>query len=471
MTTSRTPRRGRRWGIRGQLTALAAVVVTVPLLCGAALLTGLLDWALTRSLVTSAANEADRLAEIINAESPQEVVTNHEVTPGMWMQLLDATGTVVAAWPTSMSEPCTAARPAPGGRVVEGVLPWWTPPADRERDVVVATGFVHAGQPHVVVVGTSQAWQLEAAWTAASLLLAGIPVLMTGTALAAWWVTGRALGPVVRIREQVERITLQNLSRRVPAPPADDEVGRLAVTMNAMLARLEASQRSQARFVADASHELRSPLTTLTGALEIARSADDDRTWRELEPLMTSETERLSKLVADLLLLSRTDEGGLVLRVTDVDLDDLAWDEVRRLREAGRVRVIGDITVARVAGDALALSQVLRNLCDNAARHAHSEVRVHVHPDADGGATIEVADDGDGIPEEDRGRVFERFVRLDDSRSRDRGGSGLGLPIVAQATRAHGGTVELGTSETGGAKFTVHLPARPHHPPHLPAAT
>lgn len=451
----------RHWGIRRQLTALASVIVMVPLVIGALLLAAVLDWTLTKSLVGATVDESNRLVEIVRHDSVSELTEHEEVAHGMWIQLLDHRGRVVEASPQAGGAPRSSALPAPGETTVEGVLPWWTPPADRDRDIVVATGFLRGDRPYVLLVGTSQAWQLEATWTATVLLLLGIPVLMLGTAVAAWWVTGRALRPVVRIREQVERITLQNLSRRVPTPRSRDEVGRLAVTMNDMLARLEASQQSQARFVADASHELRSPLTTIAGALEIARGADDDRTWRELEPLMTSETERLTKLVRDLLLLTRTDEGGLALQVADVDLDDLASAEVRRLREAGQVQVTPDIVATRVAGDPFALSQVLRNLVDNAARHAHGHVWVRVRPDLTGGALVVVADDGDGIAEADRPRVFERFVRLDDSRSRDLGGSGLGLPIVAQVARAHGGSVEVDESPAGGARFTVKLPARP----------
>ena len=226
-----------------------------------------------------------------------------------------------------------------------------------------------------------------------------------------------------------------------------------------MLDRLQLAQRSQRSFVSDASHELRSPVATLSGAIEIASMADDLATWREMSGLMGSEVRRLDELVQGLLALSRADDSGLTLSKQDVDLDDLAEAEVARLRSSATREVTADVHPARLVADASLLRQILVNLGDNAMRHADSMVRVSVRQEPDGGAVLRVDDDGAGIAEEDRSRVFDRFVRLQESRNRDEGGSGLGLAIVAQIVRAHRGRIEVVDSDLGGAGFVVQLPA------------
>ena len=178
-----------------------------------------------------------------------------------------------------------------------------------------------------------------------------------------------------------------------------------------------------------------------------------------LVPLAREETDRLQGLVSGLLRLARADAAGALLPVSDVDLDDLALAEVTRLRATSGLTIRAEVHPVRVLGDAGALAQVVRNLADNAVRHARTTVAIGVRFS---GATaqLSVEDDGTGVPPEERTRVFERFVRLDESRSRDAGGSGLGLAIVAETVRAHGGTVSVDASPTlGGARFIVDLPA------------
>jgi signal transduction histidine kinase len=245
----------------------------------------------------------------------------------------------------------------------------------------------------------------------------------------------------------------------VPVPAANDEIARLAVTMNEMLDRLQAGQDMQRRFVADASHELRSPIASLMAALDVIVADSTGQSGQELHRVMQAETERMRRLVEDLLLLAKADDSGLQLQRADVDLDDLVDNELRRLRAAGGPEVEGDVPPVRVSGDADKLSQVLRNLADNAVQAAHSKVRLTLARH-DGTATVQVEDDGDGVPESERDRVFERFVRLDASRDRGSGGSGLGLSIVREVVRGHGGTVEVTESPLGGARFVVSLPVR-----------
>jgi signal transduction histidine kinase len=220
---------------------------------------------------------------------------------------------------------------------------------------------------------------------------------------------------------------------------------------------LQAGQETQRRFVADASHELRSPIASLMAALHVVAADDTGRAAPELHQVMEAETERMRRLVEDLLLLAKADDTGLQLHRTDVDLDDLVDVELRRLRSAGGVAVEGVVPAVRVSGDPAKLSQVLRNLADNAVRAANSKVRFTLAEDA-GTATVVVEDDGEGVPEAERARIFERFVRLDASRERSSGGSGLGLSIVQEVVRGHGGTVEVTDSPLGGARFVVSLP-------------
>nr|WP_279538970.1 HAMP domain-containing sensor histidine kinase [Allobranchiibius sp. GilTou38] len=272
----------------------------------------------------------------------------------------------------------------------------------------------------------------------------------------AWVLTSRTLQPVEAIRRQAERITARNLDERLPVGPVKDEVATLATTMNEMLHRLYTAQESQQRFVADASHELRSPVATLQAALEIA-ATDGHRVSTENAGLMRREADRLQELIDGLLLLTRSDNRGLVLRDRDVDLDDIVFHHATRLASTTDLTVESQLSPARLQGDPERLDQVVRNLTDNAARHARSWLQVRTVA-GDDHVLLTVGDDGTGIAEEDRARVFERFVRLDESRTREVGGSGLGLAIVREIVRAHGGTVQVDRSARGGAQFTVRLP-------------
>jgi signal transduction histidine kinase len=233
-------------------------------------------------------------------------------------------------------------------------------------------------------------------------------------------------------------------------------VGRLAETMNAMISRLEDAQGVQRRFVADASHELRSPLATIGAGLELMQSGSSDAAT---VAAMRGETERLGRLIDALLLLARADERGLQPRSEEVDLDEIAEAEQGRPADGG-AHIEVHAEPVRVIGDRSQLVRVLRNLVDNAHRHARSQVLVTVVRQGEF-AVLEVADDGPGVPAAERARVFERFVRLDDARARADGGSGLGLAIVAEVVAAHGGDVELEESALGGALFRVRVPAVP----------
>jgi signal transduction histidine kinase len=327
--------------------------------------------------------------------------------------------------------------------------------------VAVARTAVEAGSARElwVVAARSLASVDDTIGTVMSLLAVALPVLLVVLALTIWFVVGRALRPVDRMRQQVDEVTASNLDRRVADPGTNDEVGRLAHTMNRMLQRLDDSRRSQNRFISDASHELKSPLASLRQYAEVARAHPDRISADELSAAVLDEGARLEGLVQGMLVLAKADERMLTRPPTPVDLDDIVFAEARRLRNSTTLAVdSGGVSAAQLRGDAGLLAQLVRNLVDNAARHAASSVVLAVRAhDADGTVELVVEDDGAGVPDADRERVFERFVRLDEARARDGGGSGLGLAIVRETAAAHGGTVAVEQGAGGGARFVVRL--------------
>lgn len=299
-----------------------------------------------------------------------------------------------------------------------------------------------------VYAGSPLAAEHSAVRTALTVMLIGFPLLAALVAAMTWVLTGRALRPVAAIREEMAAITAsEDLTRRVPEPATHDEIARLARTTNETLAALETSVERQRSFVADASHELRSPIASLRTQLEVAAAHPE---LLDLDGAV-QDTVRLQHLAADLLLLARLDAGE---RPVDgrVDLAALAREEA-----AGRTGVTVDAETAEVAGSRGQLGRVLDNLLDNGRRHARETVSVTVRREGDW-AVLGVADDGDGVAEADRERIFQRFVRLDDARSRDDGGAGLGLAIARDVAVRHGGTLTAGAAPAGGALFELRLP-------------
>jgi signal transduction histidine kinase len=249
-------------------------------------------------------------------------------------------------------------------------------------------------------------------------------------------------------------------SRRLPVPESRDEVHSLATTLNDMLARLEDAGARQRALVSDAAHELRSPLASIRLQLEVALGHPERQEWRETAEGVLEDTLRLARLAEDLLALARLDERGGAGpgRQEPVDLDDLVRQTADRYADARVAVTVDSPDPVMVSGDAMDLGRVLTNLIDNAVRHAASKVQVSLRPGAV--AIITVTDDGPGIPEADRERVFNRFTRLDTARSRDEGGAGLGLAIVRETVRAHGGTVHL-EDASPGLRAVVLLPIQP----------
>ncbi|MFC7310130.1 sensor histidine kinase [Streptomyces monticola] len=305
----------------------------------------------------------------------------------------------------------------------------------------------------LVYAGAPLEAQNSAVRTAGTVMLIGLPLLLVVVAGVTWLVTRRALLPVEDIRREMAAITAsEDLSRRVPEPATHDEVARLASTTNETLAALEASVERQRRFVADASHELRSPIASLRTQLEVGAAHPE---LLDVDGAV-EDTVRLQQLAADLLLLARLDAGERPGHAR-LDLGAFVREEVsQRTGDRLPVDVSADEGV-ELSGSRSQLGRVLGNLLDNAQRHAGT--RIEVTARADGAwAVLQVADDGDGVPEQERARIFERFVRLDDARSRDDGGAGLGLAIARDVVERHGGRLSVGVSAVGGALFEVRLP-------------
>ncbi|MFF1393453.1 sensor histidine kinase [Streptomyces sp. NPDC058287] len=306
-----------------------------------------------------------------------------------------------------------------------------------------------------VYAGASMSAEQSAVGTALTVMLIGFPVLLGVVGAVTWLVTRRALRPVEDIRSEMSAITAsQDLARRVPEPATHDEVARLARTTNETLAALETSVERQRRFVADASHELRSPIASLRTQLEVGAAHPE---LLDVDGAV-ADTVRLQELAAGLLLLARLDAGERPGQAR-VDLATLAGEELSQ-RPAGRVAVRTHLEPVEVAGSRSQLARVVGNLLDNAQRHAESSVDIAVRAEGPW-AVVEVADDGAGVPEAERERIFERFVRLDDARARDDGGAGLGLAIARDVAVRHGGALTVRSSPAGGALFELRLPVAP----------
>ncbi|MFI9078254.1 sensor histidine kinase [Streptomyces sioyaensis] len=305
------------------------------------------------------------------------------------------------------------------------------------------------GAEATVRAGSALAPEEDVVASVRDAMLIGLPLLLVVVAGVTWLVTRRALRPVEGIRGEMAAITAStDLSRRVPVPSSRDEIGRLARTTNETLAALELSVERQRRFVADASHELRSPIASLRTQLEVAVAHPELLDV----PGAVVDTVRLQRLAADLLLLARLDAGERPVD-TRVDLAAMVREETSQ-RVADRVPVqIGELAGGEVAGSRSQLARVLGNLLDNAQRHAAGSVRVAVAREGEEVA-LRVEDDGPGVPEGERERIFERFVRLDDARARDDGGAGLGLAIARDVAVRHGGSLAVRT----GSVFELRLP-------------
>jgi signal transduction histidine kinase len=451
-----------RTGVRTRTTVVAIVALALALATAGIVLVVLLDQSLDRAITQSARSTGTQVANQLAAEGARELTATEVASTGdsaAVTQVLDAAGNPITSDPEIAGRPAlTASRPAPGRESVETAAMML---GGQEVDVrLVSRGVAGQGGPYTVISGRSLAEVTEAS-TRLTVLLGVISVpLLAIAGFAVHRAVGSALGPVERMRRTVAEISSRDLDTRVGLPPGKDEVFRLATTLNAMLDRLASAQAAQRRFVADASHELRSPLSTISTALDVSTHHPESLSAEELVPVVATETARLRELVDALLLLARTDDTTDRPASNEVDLDDIVRAEASRLGTSASVEIEVRARPAKVRGSQAQLSRAVRNLMDNARDHARQRIRV-ISDVSDGTAIIEVSDDGPGVAPADRDRIFERFVRLDASRNRGQGGTGLGLAIVAGIAVRHGGRAScVIRADAGypGAHFRLELP-------------
>jgi signal transduction histidine kinase len=447
--------RPRYWGISARSAFVSASVVLVALMVAGAGLAIILYRSLLSGVDDAAAGRVRDVVAALRFDPATEldaalITTDQRIVA---VQVVDSAGAVIQHSQSAPDTPMIA--PDTIGTTLRIGLP---DHASLNGDVRISGQTVDgkSGRYTVLVGAGSEA--VESTVKTVLVLLAGAaPIVVAVSAAATYLLVGRSLRSVDAIRTRVADISASDLTERVPVPNNFDEISALAVTMNEMLARIEAGHDAQRRFVGDASHELRSPVTAILSALDVAAAHPEFLNEELATSTLRPEAQRMESLVEDLLLLARADERGLPLRRKDVDLDDVASSEMGRLLRETALTIVADLVPTRLVGDPGGLSRVLRNLLENAARHATSRIELRVRPDG-GNAVLTVADDGPGIPEADRARVFDRFVRLDSDRSRTGGGAGLGLAIVSEVVAAHGGSVTIGDRPGGGALVSVQIP-------------
>lgn len=450
--------RGAWWqrrSLRARLTAAAVLVIIVAITLSAVLLTVRLRSALIAGADEAALNRAEAVATAVAAGRPLPAAVDEDEL----VQVITPDGRVVSSSVGRQGRRSLLAvppRPTADVRTQIGVALPGERDGEENEPYRVATvpartpdGEVRLAQVALPIDDVKESVdQLTAA------LVVGAPAVIALLAVLTWLLVGRALRPVDALRRQAADIPGTAPDQRLTVPDSGDELARLAETFNALLARVESATARQRQFLADAAHEIRSPLASLRAQLEVA-DLHDHAQWREQLPDLVEDSQRLSRLVDDLLRLARLDAGAPLAR-QPVDLDEIVLHAARRARETNAVAIdTTGVSGGRVIGDADGLNRVVQNLLDNGARHARTAVKITLT--ADDRVTLIVADDGPGIPEQQRERVFERFTRLDDARSRDAGGTGLGLAIVRDLVAQHGGSVRIEDARPG-ARFVVDLP-------------
>lgn len=445
--------------VRFRITAVATVAVAVALVAGGFGLVFLLQAGVVRTIRGDAQLRAAEVAALAQRGPLPAVLPPPTASRLTLLQIVAADGQVVAASPPLTGRlPLVALRDASR----RGAIQHLEDLGDIEGPWLVQVVPVSlAGRQARVVVATSLADLRRSVQVLGKLLVGGLLVLVALVAGLCWLVVGRALRPIEAMRAEVDAITARALDRRVPEPASGDEVGRLARTMNEMLDRLERASAVQRRFGEDASHELRTPVANIRTAIEVALAHPEQAEWEVVARDILVQDGRAQQLIDELLVLARTDGGRLERAVRPVDLAEAVRAETVPGVEAEvgvgvTVRTVLPGPVV-VLADPTHVARIVANLVDNARRFARSTITVAVER-VGAVAVLAVEDDGPGVHQADRERVFERFVRLDQHRDRASGGSGLGLAIVRELVEDAGGTVAFeGPSPT--SRVVVRLPA------------
>ena len=448
----------RRRSLRARLTVITTAGLAVALIVGALLLRATLRTSLTRDVDNTARQGARQVAALAEANRLPKLL----LVPGtLTIQVLDPRGYIFNASPgadrvVSLLPLRQAAANAVTGRaVLLNGRPYDIPYTMRVVTVRTRTG-------DIVIAGVSFEPVTDTLQTVTRALLVGTPVLLLLLAWVTWLVVGSTLRPISALRRGAQVVAGTGRPSTLPVPEARDEVQVLAVTLNDMLARLDAAQQRQRDLVSDTAHELRSPIASIRTQLEVALDHPEQQEWTETASDVLADTLRLARLAEDLLVLARLDDRGTRPPPgrRPVDLSAMAAEEAARGAGA-RVPVTARTRDGCVVtGDPDGLRRLLRNLIENALRYAKSGVDVTARRDGDD-VVLSVSDDGPGIPAKDRERAFDRFVRLDAARSRDgqeAGGSGLGLAIVRATALAHGGSAGL-EDASPGLRAVIRLPA------------
>lgn len=454
--------------IRARLTLFFVLAIALVLIFTGVALVSLVH----RSLVSGASNQiADEMVQIQSRFNTSTMPPHQKVVLAMRgdvvVQVTNMTGTQVwAASSAIVDAPVLAHATTDLG--VTGGLGVVMAQSARTGD---AWSQVSLGQ--VQTIATSRGEGLIFGFVYGGPINHSVTVLLVSVAVSfpllllisgglIWFGIGLALAPVEAIRRRVDAIAAQDLSERVPVTGGDDEIARMARTLNAMLDRLESSSRFQQEFVSNASHELRSPLATLLATVERAQSDQSSADWPEVAGTIMREGRRLDTIIDGLFWLARHDENQIDLGCVDVDLDDLLFEESQRIRAISDLHVdTSEVHPTRVVGDQAMLKRMIRNVVDNAARYAVSELRFGSRYDGPY-AVVTVSDDGEGVDVAGSARFFERFVRADPARSRQSGGAGLGLSIVTDIVNRHGGSARF-VDVPGGStiELRVRLGSRP----------
>ena len=439
--------------VRSRTTLVGVAVITVALILGGVGLVVALHRVLVRETDVVSRAQAGTLAGLAVAGGVPPVLES--LGEDTFAQVLDAQGRVRAATPEVVGHPAvTFDSPDPVSvRMVEARAP----DGDIERYRVWRVLREGPNGRVEVVVGRDLESIHDILWSMSLILTVGLPIGVGAAGLVVWRLVGRALRPVEQIRSEVAAITENRLTDRVTVPEADDEVARLAVTMNELLDRIDVAYGRQRQFVGDASHELQSPLTSFRAQLEIALAHPERADWADTARSLLAESGRMERIVSDLLFLAVTDAAEDGRPDALVDFDEVVAEEVGRPRTPSSVGVqLARTTAAPVRGRPDELGRLVRNLLDNAVHHAQGWVELTL--DVTGSdAHLRVHDDGPGIPADQQERIFDRFWRAEAARSRTDGGTGLGLPIARSIAERHGGTLVIDGGGPGGC-FVVTLP-------------